>query len=272
MAETSSATGLTVQQWDDKFFSEYMQLGTFKPLMGTTEQDVIQVKEDLTKKQGDSITVALVNKLKNNATEGSNVLEGNEEDMTSRSMRIYVNKRRHAVVISEMEEQKSAISLRTAARPRLLDWAQEDTRDLIIDALGSLNGTNFASSAMTDTIANAWLVDNADRVYFGAGGGGFTDMGTDLATLDTTNDLFNATALDGMILKAKTCNPKIRPMKDPGNGKRYYVAFAHPAAFKNFRDSLTASLAATAVLSDGARLFEGGDLRWNGVIIKEVDD
>jgi N4-gp56 family major capsid protein len=273
MATTTAATGLTVQQWDDMFFSEYMQLGTFKPLMGTTEQSVIQIKEDLTKKQGDSITIALVNKLKNNATTGSTSLEGNEEDLASRSMRIYVDKRRHAVVVSEIEEQKSSFSLRNAARPRLLDWAQEDTRDLLIDALGSLNGTNFYASTMTDTIANAWLVDNADRVVFGAASAGFTNMSDDLALLDTTADLFNVTALDAMILKAKTASPKIRPMKDPGNGKRYYVAFAHPSAFKNLRDSMdTEVLAITNIQDQGAKLFEGGDLMWNGVIIKEVDD
>ena len=76
----------------------------------------------------------------------------------------------------------------------------EDTRDLIIEALGSLNGTKFVDR--TAVIADAWLVDNADRAYFGAGVGAFTDMSADLALLDTTADLFNATALDGMVLKA----------------------------------------------------------------------
>ena len=65
-----------------------------------------------------------------------------------------------------MSEQKSAISLRQAARATLLDWAMEDTRDLIITALGSLNGTAFVNR--TAAIADAWLVDNVDRTVFGA--------------------------------------------------------------------------------------------------------
>ncbi|MCB4862346.1 DUF4043 family protein [Sphingobium sp. PNB] len=271
MADTTPATGLVVQQWEDKFFTQYIQEGGFKALMGTDEASVIQVKEDLTKKEGDSITIALVNRLTNAATTGTTVLEGNEEDMASRSMRIYVDKRRNAVRVAEMSEQKSAISLRNAARATLLDWAMEDTRDLIITALGSLNGTAFLSR--TAAIADAWLVDNADRVYFGAGVGSFTDLSADLALLDTTADLFNATALDGMILKAKTCNPKIRPMRDSGNGKRYYIAFANPHAFKNLRDSLdTEVLAQTVVEMQASKLFEGGDIMWNGCIVKEVDD
>ena len=182
MTDTTPATGLVVQQWEDKFFQEYLHDGGFKPLMGTNENAVIQVKEDLSKKSGDSITIALVNRLNNAAVTGTSTLEGNEEDMASRSLRIYVDKRRNAVRIAEMSEQKSAISLRNAARATLLDWAMEDTRDLIIQALGSLNGTAFISR--TAAIADAWLVDNADRAYFGAGVGAFTDMSADLALLD----------------------------------------------------------------------------------------
>lgn len=271
MTDTTPATGLVVQQWEDKFFTEYLHDGGFKPLMGTSETSVIQVKEDLTKKSGDSITIALVNRLTNAAVTGTSTLEGNEEDMASRSMRIYVDKRRNAVRIAEMSEQKSAISLRNAARATLLDWAMEDTRDLIITALGSINGVAFP--AATEAQRDAWLVDNADRVYFGAGVGSFTDFSADTALLDTTADLFTATALDGMVLKAKTCNPKIRPMRDPGNGKRYYVAFANPHAFKNLRDSLdTEVLAQTVVQMEASKLFEGGDIMWNGVIVKETDN
>lgn len=271
MADTTPATGLVVQQWEDKFFTEYLHEGGFKPLMSTDENAVIQVKEDLTKKAGDSITIALVNRLTNDPRTGTQVLEGNEEDMASRSMRIYIDKRRNAVRIAEMSEQKSAIDLRNAGRAVLKDWAMEDTRDLVIEALGSLNGTAFASR--TQAISDAWLVDNADRVLFGAAAAGYTDLSADLALLDTTSDLFNATALDAMVLKAKTCNPKIRPMRDPGNGKRYYVAFANPYAFKNLRDSLdTEVLAQTVVQMEASKLFEGGDIMWNGVIVKETDN
>jgi hypothetical protein len=186
-------------------------------------------------------------------------------------MRIYVDKRRNAVRVPEMAEQKSAISLRDAARPTLLDWMMEDTRDLIITALGSINGVSF--SASTEAQRDAWLVDNADRVVFGAAAAGLTDFSADAALLDTTADLFTATALDAMILKAKTCGPKIRPMRDPGNGKRYYVAFANPYAFKNLRDSLdTEVLAQTVVQMEASKLFEGGDIMWNGVIVKEADN
>src|SRR5688572_16873264 len=104
MADTVAATGLTVQQWDDKFNREYFQ-DRFKELKGEGETSIIQVKEDLTKKPGDSVTFALINRLTNTATTGTAVLEGNEEDMVSRSFRVYVDKRRNAIRVPEMAEQ-----------------------------------------------------------------------------------------------------------------------------------------------------------------------
>lgn len=271
MADTSVPTALQVEQWDDKFFTQYLHDGGFKSLMGKTEQAVIQVKEQPGKGNGDKITIQLVNRLTNAAVTGTSTLEGNEEDMSQRSFSVTVNKRRNAVRIPEMSEVQSAIDLREAGRATLLDWAMEDTRDLIIEALGSLNGTNFVDR--TAAIADAWLVDNADRVVTGAYTAGGTDLSADLAQLDTTADLFNFSRLDDMILKAKTCNPKIRPMRDGGNGKRYYVAFANPYAFKDLRDSIDNDyLAQTVVQMQASKLFESGDLLWNGCIVKETDD
>jgi N4-gp56 family major capsid protein len=91
MADTRAATGLTAQQWDEQFFVEYFQENLFSELFGTDEAAVIQVKENLTKKKGDSITFALLNRLTNAATTGNAVLEGNEEDMVSRSHKVTVD-------------------------------------------------------------------------------------------------------------------------------------------------------------------------------------
>lgn len=271
MADTRAATGLTVQQWDDKFFIEYIQENRFAPLMGTDEMAVIQVKQDLTKKQGDSITFALVNKLTQNATTGTNTLEGNEEDMASRSFRLYVDKRRNAVRVAEMEEQRSAISLRAAARAVLKDWAMEDTIDLTVEALGSINGVAYASA--TEAQKDAYLLDNSDRVVFGAALSNTVagDFSASLLNVDSTNDKLTGNSLRLLKRRAILASPKIRPMKDPGNGKRYYVAFANPLTFRDLQTDLQDELQHTVVESEASKLFEGGDLMWDGIIVKEVD-
>lgn len=275
MADTTVPTALKIKQWEDSYYKEYIHLPDFASVMGTQQNAVIQVKSQLGKRRGDTIYIELINKLTNNPTTGSAVLEGNEEDMSQRSHSITIDKRRNAVRIAEMEEIRTAVDLREAARSVLMDWSKEDTRDLIIQELGSLNGTPFLQR--TQPIADAWLVDNADRTVFGAyasgGSAGGTDLSADLGQLDTSADLFTFARLDDMILRAKLCNPKIRPVRDPGNGKRAYIAYCNPNAFRDFRNSIdTEVLAATSVQAQGMKLFEGGDLYWNSTILKEVDD
>ena len=47
---------------------------------------------------------------------GNTVLEGNEEILNARSLNLVVSAFRHAVAVSDWDEQKSVIDLREAAR------------------------------------------------------------------------------------------------------------------------------------------------------------
>lgn len=272
MADSRAATGLTVEQWDDQFFMEYIQENQFSILYGEGENSIIQIKENLTKKKGDTINFALLNRLTNAATVGTDVLEGNEEDMTSRSYPLTVNKRRHAVRTAEMDEQKSAIGIREAHKPSLKTWADENTRDAIIAAMHSKNGVAYALAS--EAQKDAWLVDNADRALFGAARANAVsnDHSTSLALVDSTNDILTRQAVDLMKRLATTASPKIRPFKDSGNNKRYYVVYAHPFCFRDLANNLEGVMDDTTANGQAARLFEGGDLMWHGCIIKELDD
>lgn len=272
MAETRAAAGLTVEQWDDKFFVEDIQENVFSILYQEGENAAIQVKEDLSKKKGDNINFALLNRLTGDATEGSNTLEGQEEDLTSRSHNVSVNKRRHGVLVPEMEEQKSAIGLRDAAKPALKTWAQEDTRDRIIRAMLSINGKAYGSASEAEK--DAWLVDNADRVLFGnaRANNAANDHSAALVQIDATNDILKRGTVSLMKRLARTCSPKIRPISDKGNGKKVYVAYAHPYAFRDLRDNMADILDDTTAAGMAMKLFEGGDLLWDNVIVKELED
>lgn len=135
MALTNARAGLTPQQWDDQFFMEYVRESRFKRYMGTTENSIIQIKEALTKKKGDKITFASVNKLNGDGRVGNETLEGNEESLDSRSMAVTVAPLRHAVAVTEWDEQKSAIELRDTAKMALKLWSMEKMRNHIIRAL-----------------------------------------------------------------------------------------------------------------------------------------
>lgn len=274
MADTRAATGLTVQQWDDKFFMEYFDEVDFGDIMGDNENAIIQVKEDLTKKKGDSVTFAFLNRLTANETADSDVLEGNEEDMTSRSHKVTVRKRRHGVRVAESDEQFSAISLRDVAKPQLKNWATENTRDKIIAQMGAIDGVLYASA--TAGQKNTWLTNNTDRVLFGAANANTVagDHASSLLNVDSTNDALTRQAVSLMKRKATLASPKIRPIRDPGNRKRYYVMYVHPYLHRDLRTNME-SLVANSTASNGAesaKLFEGGDIYWDGVIVKELLD
>lgn len=272
MATTPAATGLTPQQWDSKFYREYLQNNRFKPYMGQSQNSIIQIKEDLVKKQGDTLTFALVNRLTGAGVSGSGVLEGNEEKMTSRSYKQAVDMYRNAVVVPKIEEQKSAIGLQEAGKVVNMDWAMEHTRDKIIAALGMINGV--LHSAASEAQKDAWLVDNADRVLFGdaIGNGSYTDHSADLATV-TAGMTLTADNLSLMKRIALTANPKIRPITVDG-GKRYYVVFASPRAFRDLKQDSVIRQAQREVSlgKQNNKLFKGGDIEWDGMIVHEVDD
>lgn len=280
MANTSAATGLTVQQWDDKYFKEYFQESRFRGEMGTSANNIIVVKEDLTKKKGDSITFALVNRLTGSGVTGNNTLEGNEEDLSSRSFKLTVTQRRHGVLVPEMEEQFSAIPLRDAARSILMDWSHENTRDRIITSLGSINTIAYGSA--TEAQKDAWLDDNNDRFLCGklksntaaTGGTVLYDHSASLANIDNTDDKMTASAASLVKRIALSASPKIRPIRSESTGRRYFLWYLPSLVFRDLKadSTITQAQRDVGIRMQNEKLFKGGDIEWDGMIFKEIDD
>ena len=275
---SKAVKGLTATVWDDNFFTEYLTENRFSESMGSNETSIIQVQEDLTKKKGDNVVFALVNRLKKAAVTGSNVMMGNEEDMYSRSHSVRIDKRRNAVRVPEIEEQYSAIGLREAARAVLQDWAKKDTEELIIKAMATANGKPFVGTgAATAGELTTWLTDNNDRVLFGAlrANAASNVFATAAATLDTTADLLTAKAVSNLKRIAETvADPLIRPIRSTANkGRRYYILYAHPSSFNDLKADpvITQAQREVNLQMENERLFEGGDLLWDGVIIKQIE-
>jgi hypothetical protein len=274
MADTSAATGLTVQQWDEKFDTEYFQENRFKGEMGTSENSIIQVKEDLAKDQGDSLTFALANGMTGAGKTGNQTMEGAEEAIVSRSMKLTVIQRRNAFRIPMSESQFSSINLRQAGRSVLKDWADENSRDQIIAQLGSINGELYADADAT--ARNAWLVDNSDRFLAGAlKANNAANVHADaLAEVDATADKITPGLISLMKRIALAASPAIRPVRSLSSGRRYYVLYAPSLIFRDLSINSTMVQAQRDVSLRMAneRLFQGGDLYWDGVVIKEIDD
>lgn len=276
MAETNVPTGLTVQQWDEKYFREYLSENWFKQFMGTGSSKMIQVKEDLTKKPGDSVTFTLVNKLSGTAKDSNEALEGAEEEADLRSFKLQVRAYDHAVRFKKFEAQKTAIDLRQAHRDILMDWNMELDRNNIISALGSINGVAYSSASAGQK--NAWLVDNADRVLFGAvkSNNSANDHAASLLNVDTSADKLTPDAIGLMKRMAKTANPKIRPVRARTSigSSEGYVLFAPTQMVRDLAANTTFAAANREARNRGLDnpLFSGADYVWENVYIYEIED
>jgi hypothetical protein len=99
------------------------------------------------------------------------------------------------------------------------------------------------------------------------------DSSTSLATIDNTADKLTGALVSLSKRRAKTANPKIRPIKVDGD-EEWYVLFANSLAFRDFSLDTPVQQANrdAALRGRDNPLFTGGDLIWDGVIVREVPD
>lgn len=287
MADTLVPSALRVKQWDDNYFVEYIRGNRLARYIGTDENSIVQIKEVLTKKPGDTIYFELINKLSGAGKKNNQTLQGFEEDLSQRSWPLTVNLYRHGVVVAEYEEQSTAIDLRNAGKSVLMNWSLEQTRDRFLAALGSKDavaagagqgqgGTGNSSTFQSNnaTALNTWVTDNKDRVLFGAANSNWSaTFATALGNVDSTNDKLTASAVSVMKRLAKNASPKIRPIKVNGD-EEWYVMFAGSEPFRDLKLDTNIVQSRQYALERGTDnpLFTDGDIIWDGVIVREIPE
>jgi N4-gp56 family major capsid protein len=239
---------------------------------------MIQLRDDLTRKSGDTIVFATVRRLVGAGVTGNTVLEGNEEVLNARSLKVTVSAFRHAVAVSEWDEQKSVIDLRMAARDALLVWEKEKMRNDIIAALGAMTASGDVSltyAAATAGQRNFWLASNTDRVLFGNAIANHVSgvMATSLGLVDNTADKLTAATLLLAKRRARLASPRIRPIR-VNSDEEWFVVFVPSLPF---RDLMTDPVIIDSMKYAWERgsdnpLFTGGDIIYGGMIIREIPE
>jgi len=234
---------LVKKLWGKQLWMEAEESLFFKKFIGENEDSIIQKVSDLKKDSGDTITIPLLMKLSGDGVTGDNTLEGNEEQMTFYHMPVTVDQIRHAVRIKgKMEEQKSAVKLRTAAKTALKTWLVEKIEKRFFATLG----TSPTSS----------------RVLYG---GDATAPGEIVAA-----DKLTTTLISTAKRKAMMATPKIRPVRV--DGREYYVMVVHPYAARDLKtDNAWLSAQQYANLRGDANnpIFTGALGIWDGVALWE---
>jgi len=278
MNVTSARTGLTPTQWQSDFWVEYIRDNQFAPYIGDGMDDLIQLQTDLTRKPGDSVVFPAVRNLSGAGVTGNTVLEGNEEVINARSLKVSVSVLRHAVAVSDWDKQKSVIDLLQAGRAVLKNWAMNKLRSDIMSSLGAITADGDVQIAYGSASAgqrNTWLVNNADRVLFGATKSNAVSgvYATALATIDNTADKMTAAQLTLAKRIARTASPKIRPIKVNGD-EEWYVVFVPSLVFRDLMTDTTIINAMQYAWDRGRNnpLFTSGDILWDGLIVREIPE
>jgi len=278
MAETTTSAALSVEQWEKKQHIAYVRGNRYARYMGKDQDAIIQIKHDLTKDDGDAITIPLVGAFDDSAgaNDGTTDLAGNEKSLPNDGHRVSVGIVRDAFTVKVDEEQKSPIGLREAGKTGLKALQTRYLRNSIEDALSSKNGVSY--SAASEAQKDAWLVDNADRCLFGAAksNNGANDHSAALLNVDATNDTLTPAMVSlakRMAQTAVTANSDgMRPYTS-NEDEETFVMFVPSLAFRDFRGALETSgdLRDAEVRGKANPLWSGpSSLYWDGVIVREM--
>lgn len=277
MAETLIPDTLRPEVFSSNFFTEYVNALQFKPWMGTDENAVIQVVEDLTAKKGQTVVLELVNRLTGEGVVNGGELEGNEESLDQRSFRIEVQEIGNAVRVSKCMEQYTQIEILQAGKTALKTWIMEKTRDDIITALGSIDGVTY--SLATEGQKDTWVANNSDRVLFGDARGNYvaSDHSASLANITAAMQLTPGIGrLAKRMAKQKRSDnsPKIRPFMTEGTDKQFYVMFCNSRSFRDLtgNSSFQQSYREAADRGDKNLIFTDGSAYLNGILYVEIED
>ena len=278
MNVTPARPGLTPLIWDTEFFVEYVRKNQFARYMGTQMGSMIQVREDLTRKPGDTVVFPTVRRLVGAGVTGNTILEGNEEILNARSLNLTVAPFRHAVAVSDWDEQKSVIDLREAAREALMVWELEKMRNDIITSLEAMTADGniqISYGAASAAQRNTWMVNNADRVLFGNSKSNAVSgvMATALATIVAPGGKMTAATVTLAKRIARTANPRIRPIS-VNDDEEWFVFFMPSLPFRDLMQDPTIINTLQYAWDRGRDnpLFTAGDILYNGVIIREIPE
>lgn len=273
MADSTIATGdaVTAEQFMDSAFREYRDKLVTRPYMGLTSEFPIQVNQELAKVKGDAISFNLTGALTGAGVTGATTLEGAEEAQTYFAHRVVIDQKRNAVRIPWMSEQRAPFALMQEAKPALTTWLAQKVEDDIFAALSTINGVAYG--AASEGQKDQWVLDNTDRVLYGAAVANHVsgDSSTSLLTVDGTTDILNVAQISLAKRRAQLCNPKIRPIRIQ-NGEEFFVLFAHPLCIRDLKNTSEWQAAQRDAMPRGTDnpIFTGMAGIWDGVIIKET--
>ncbi len=277
MAKTVSIDALRPQIWEKELYKDVMDNLFFAKsgLMGSGDNVIVQVKDDLMKSKGDTITIPLTANLSGDGITGDSELEGNEEAILAYSDDIAIDQIRNAVRLTGiLDEQKNAYNMRTDAKNKLSIWMQEFIERQIFMKLAGVANTTLTDVTGTVVAGRAAWSNTGAQVPAADTAAGFGDRYlcadyTNGADSLATTDLLTPELISRAKVKAQTANPMIQPLKI--DGVNHYVMFIHPWQAFDLKNNAVFTQAQREAGVRGSKnsIFTGALGVWDNVILYE---
>lgn len=254
---------LSNKLWAKKLAVEALKETYFGRFMGTSSDNMIQMKDETETRAGDAVTFGLRMQLTGDGVTEAQTLQGNEESLTTYSDKVVINELAHAVRVrnkNTIDAQRVPFNLRDEAKSGLKDWFSNRFDTAMFNHLAGNTLVSDMRYAGNNTIAAP------TRVYRG---GGATDDGTVNSTSTLT---FNLGVIDACVERAYTATPMIRPIKV--NGENKFLMFLHDYQVTDLRTSTSTGQwldIQKAALAGGAgsksAIYSGSLGEYNGTIL-----
>lgn len=271
---------LAVKTWARDLNHEVKKGLEIAPLIGTGPNSIIQLKSE-NKGAGDQIAVGLRTRLNGEGVSENEVLEGNEESLTTYSDAFTVNELVHGVRVKgedTIDTQRILFDARDEAKDGLADWFSERQSLWFFVQMSGYTASSITYRGNTVVLSpkyrgnNTVTAPSTNRKVF-AGSGLTTDQGVQADSTAT----FTAAVIDKCVEKARTANPRIRPVKVMG--KDMYVMYLHPYQVYDLRND-TGTMGwreiQLAAIQGGQTsdnpIFTGALGVYNNVVLRESED
>jgi len=271
MATTNYAVNhpLAVKRWSKGLMKESLKNTHVFQFMGTGTNNVLQIKTELGKEEGDKVTFGLRLQLEGEGTSGDSTLEGNEEALTTYDDAVYIDQLRHAVRSKgKMSEQRVPFMVRDAARDGLADWwADRMDTAFFNQACGNTAQTNTKYTGMQAAIA-----PSTNRLILAQS----SSPGNEASL--SASDTFTLELIDYAVELAVTGGSAgdqipLVPI-NLGRGMKKYVMFLHPYQVTDLRTNTATGQwldIQKAAMSGGQTtknpIFTGALGEYNGVVL-----
>lgn len=255
-----SNNALTRKRWSKELFKVILPNIEYADLVGTSADSIVQMKTDLGKGEGDTITMGIRYPLSGEGRVGNDDIEGHEERLIFKDFSLTIEELNHAVDTGgKMEEQRIPYNLVQEGKNALQDWWSDKLSYMLINHLAGVTtyrvaGKTFAQNPSAADTGHAMTVNDVVEASL------------------TSADVLDLSFLDRLKQRAEipaTNCLKIRPLKK--GGKSYYRVIVHNYVFDQLRQNTNIAQWGDLLRSAGKLGVPNVEIEYNGMLVSKSE-